>query len=229
ATRTERVHVAPVGFGLRVDLGIAVHLAGGGQEIASVVSLRQPERVERTNAVDLEGVDGMPQVVSGAGRTGEVQDEVNGVIDDERLRDVLPQESEPGVASEMGQVPGRSRQQVVGPNDVPVLSEKMVAEVRAQKPGGSGDQHGRGRSAAGPHTGTRCRTVRGVASPRPRLWYSNPAACIRAGSNRFRPSTMIGVRMSDRIPPRSSERNSSQSVRMTSASAPRAASTADAT
>ena len=110
APQTDRVDVAPVRFRLRVDLGIAIHLTGGSQEVAGLVCLGEPERVQRADAVDLEGVDRVPQVVPGAGRTGEVQDESDGVVDDERLRDVLPLEPEPGVAGQVGQVPGRPRQ-----------------------------------------------------------------------------------------------------------------------
>src|SRR5207253_3016766 len=148
APRTDRVDVAPVRFRLRVDLGIAVHLAGGGDQVSRPVRLGDAERVQGADAIDLEGVNGMPQIVPGAGGTGEMQDEVDGIVDDEWLRDVVPQEPEPG-------------------------------------------------------------------------------AWTCAGSKRFRPSTMIGVRMRDRIWPRSRDRNSFQSVRMRSAWASRAASRAD--
>ena len=131
------------------------------------MGLGEPERVQRADAVDLEGVDRVPQVVPWAGRTCEVQDEVDGVVDDERLRDVLPLEPEPGVAGQVGQVAGRPSQEVVDRHDVPVPPEKIVAEVRAEEPGGAGDQDGRGRSAARAHT--RARSARSGASPRPRL------------------------------------------------------------
>ena len=169
APRTDRVDVAPVRFRLRVDLGIAVHLAGGGDQVSRPVRLGDAERVQGADAIDLEGVNGMPQIVPGAGGTGEMQDEVDGIVDDEWLRDVVPQEPEPGVGSQVCQVRGRPRQQVVDPDDMPVSLQEIVAEVRAEEPGGSGDQHGRGGWAADAHTYTRFGSTRRVASPRPRL------------------------------------------------------------
>ena len=43
ASRADRVHVAPVLLGLRVDLRVAVDLAGGGEQEAGPVGLGQPE------------------------------------------------------------------------------------------------------------------------------------------------------------------------------------------
>src|SRR5439155_19517068 len=123
----------------------------------------------RADAIDLQGVDGMPQVIAGAGGTGEVQDEIDGIVDDERLRRILAQEAEPGVAGQVGQVPGRSRQQAVDPHDVPVTLPEIVTEVRAEKPGGTGDEHGGGRSAARAHARTRSGSACNEESPRPRL------------------------------------------------------------
>src|SRR3989442_1723798 len=96
-----------------------------------------------------------------------MQDEVDGIVDDEWLRDVVPQEPEPGVGSQVVEVRGRPRQQVVDPDDMPVSLQEIVAEVRAEEPGGSGDQHGRGGWAADAHTYTRFGSTRRVASPRP--------------------------------------------------------------
>ena len=169
APRTDRVDVAPVRFGLRVDLGIAVHLTGRGQQVSRLTRLGEPERAQGADAIDLEGMDRIPQVVSGAGGTGEVQDEIDGIVDDERPRHVLPQEPEPTVAAQMGQVSGRPREQAVDPQDAPVPRQKIVAQVRAEESGRPRDQHGRRRSALVGHTRSRCGSARGATSPRPRL------------------------------------------------------------
>src|SRR2546427_2582449 len=136
-----------VRFGLRMDLGIAVHLTGGGEQVSHLTRLGEPERAQGADAIVLEGMDRIPKVVSGAGGTGEVQDEIDGIVDDERPRDVLAQEPEPAVATQMGQVSGRSREQAVDPQDAPVPRQEMVAQVRAEEPGRPRDQHGRRRSA----------------------------------------------------------------------------------
>ena len=61
-----RVHMSPIRFGLRVDLGVSVHLARGGEHVTGVVRVRERERVGCPHAIDLEGLDGMPQVVARA-------------------------------------------------------------------------------------------------------------------------------------------------------------------
>ena len=73
AARTDRVDVAPVGLGLRVDLRVAVDLAGRGQEEAGVLGLGQAERVVRAEAADLQRLDRHLEVVLRRGRAGEVQ------------------------------------------------------------------------------------------------------------------------------------------------------------
>src|SRR5215210_2223026 len=63
AARPDRVDVAPVALGLRVDLRIAVHLARRGEEEARALELGEPERVVRAVRADLERVQRLPQVV----------------------------------------------------------------------------------------------------------------------------------------------------------------------
>ena len=68
APGADRVDVAPVGLGLRVDERVAVHLAGRGQEEAGALVLGQAERVVGAEAADLQGLDGDP--VKSAGEAG---------------------------------------------------------------------------------------------------------------------------------------------------------------
>ena len=66
AARADRVDVAPVALGLRVDLRVAVDLGGRGGQEARAVLLGQPERVVRAVGADLERVQRQPQVVDRA-------------------------------------------------------------------------------------------------------------------------------------------------------------------
>ena len=63
AARADRVDVAPVVLGLRVDLRVAVDLARRRQQEAGAVRLGQPERVMRAVRADLQRVQRQAQVV----------------------------------------------------------------------------------------------------------------------------------------------------------------------
>ena len=75
--RADRVDVAPVVLLLRVDLGVAVDLAGRGDQEAGALELGDPEHVVGAVGADLERVQRQPQVVDRARRRGEVVDEVD--------------------------------------------------------------------------------------------------------------------------------------------------------
>ena len=96
AARADRVHVAPVGLGLRMDLRVAVDLGRRGDQEARAVLLGQPERVVGAVGADLERVQRQPQVVDRRGRRGEVVDEVDRLVDEERLDDVRVQTTNSG-------------------------------------------------------------------------------------------------------------------------------------
>ena len=94
AARADRVDVAPVGLRLGVDLRVAVDLGGGGEQEAGALELRQAEHVVGAVGADLERVQRQAQVVDRAGRRGEVVDEVDRLVDVERLGQVVLQEGE---------------------------------------------------------------------------------------------------------------------------------------
>ena len=130
-----------------MDLRFAVDLTGGGEHETRAVRLRQSERVDGTDAIDLQRLDRIAQVVSRARRRCEVQDHVDSAFDVERLRDIPPKESEASVSFEVGEVARDSGEKVVNPDDLPAARQEVVAQMRAEKSGGSGDRHGRGRRA----------------------------------------------------------------------------------
>ncbi len=75
--RADGIDVAPVGLDLGMDLGIAVALRGGGVEIAGAVFAGEVEGVDGAGGADEQGLDAEAGVVDGAGRRGEVEDEVD--------------------------------------------------------------------------------------------------------------------------------------------------------
>ena len=88
AARADRVDVAPVVLLLRMDLGVAVDLAGRGDQEAGALPLGDAEHVVGAVGADLERVQRQPQVVDRARRRGEVVDEVD-VLGDRRRSSVM--------------------------------------------------------------------------------------------------------------------------------------------
>ena len=66
AARPDRVDVAPVALGLRVDQRIAVDLRGRGEQEARPLGLGEPERVVGAERADLERLDRQLEVVDRA-------------------------------------------------------------------------------------------------------------------------------------------------------------------
>lgn len=73
---TVGVHVAPVGFDLRMDGGITVDLGGRRLEEAGAAPASEFQRIVRAVGVDHERFDGIAIVSARAGGTGEVVDAV---------------------------------------------------------------------------------------------------------------------------------------------------------
>ena len=63
----DRIDVAPVGFGLGMDQGIAVDLGGGGEQEAGLLGPGQPEHVVGAQRPHLEGVNGVTLVIDRRG------------------------------------------------------------------------------------------------------------------------------------------------------------------
>ena len=149
--RADRVHVAPVGLGLRVDLRIAVHLARRGEQEPGPVHLRQSERVVRPVRADLERLQREPQVVDRARGAREVVDEVEGLGELHVVREVLRQKGE-GVAPQVLDVRQGPRLEVVEADDAVTLREQRLTEVRAEKTRAAGHEGGRHRARSYPPT-----------------------------------------------------------------------------
>ena len=141
AARADRVDVAPVALRLRVDLRVAVDLGGRRGQEARAVVLGQPERVVRAVGADLERVQRQPQVVDRRGGRGEVVDEVDRLVDEERLDDVLVEQDEIGRADVLDVEEGAGLD-VVDADHPMSASEELIAEVRAQKTGPTRNQAG---------------------------------------------------------------------------------------
>src|SRR5262249_16834055 len=124
---TDRVHVTPVGLGLRVLLWVAVDLARRSDEDARVDLARHVEHVER--AVD-RGADGPHRIALVVDRrrgAGEVIDLVD--LDDDGLGDVVADELEATLAEEGLDALARAGEEVVEANDLIAVGEEAPAEM----------------------------------------------------------------------------------------------------
>ena len=88
---------------------------------------------------DLERRERHPEVVVGARERREVVDEVDRVVDEDRLRDVVRDEPE-RVVMDVLDVRQRAADEVVDADDPLAALEEVVAEVRAEEAGSAGHE-----------------------------------------------------------------------------------------
>src|SRR5579872_4773780 len=89
ASDPDRVDIAQIVLGLWMDERIAVDLRRGSQEEPCSLRPRQPERLVRTERVDLQDLDRLGREVDRTGRRCEMKDEVYGTVDIEIVGDVV--------------------------------------------------------------------------------------------------------------------------------------------
>jgi len=181
AARANRVYVAPVVFGLRVDQGIAVHFRGRSQEKARPLVLGQPQGLVGAQRADFQGLDGQLQVVNGTGRRRKVPHIIHPRIQEKKLGHVLLDELEAGISSQVRDVIHRAGDKIVNPDDLVSARQQPVCEVRPKEAGGAGDDRdrpgARERFAALFHNNLSA-AVSGRLTWRPRR-TARPAGCRR--------------------------------------------------
>src|ERR1700678_1479897 len=102
-TRSSRIHVSPVGFDLRMNLGIAIALRGRCMKIASVMSPRYIERIQCPRRTHQKRLHSQPSVIHRACGRSEVEDVIYCAYI-ERLTDILSNKLELRFVSEMSQI-----------------------------------------------------------------------------------------------------------------------------
>ena len=122
-----------------MDLGVAVHLGGRGEQEAGLLLLGQAEGVEGADGADLEGLDRQREVVDRARRAREVQDQVDVTDHVDVVGDVDPDEAEAVVPDEVGEVVDRPRGEVVEGDDLVTTGDQSLAQVGPEEPGPAGD------------------------------------------------------------------------------------------
>ena len=137
--RADGIHVAPVGFFLRMLQRIAVALGSGRDEIFRAVFVRDVERVKSSERADFQRGDAVNGVVDGTGGAGEVKNVID-VAHVEGFANVFFYKLETRIILQMGEVGAAAGEQVVDDNDAPAFGEQGIAEMGSEKSGAAGDQ-----------------------------------------------------------------------------------------
>ena len=138
AARADRVHVAPVALGLRVHLGIAVHLGRRRLQDARLHALGEAQHVDRAVHARLRRLHRVELVVDRRGGARQVEDLVD--LDVERERHVVAHQLEARVAQEVRDVALGPREEVVDAKDVVAALDEPFAKMRAEEAGAPGHQ-----------------------------------------------------------------------------------------
>ena len=87
---------------------------------------------------DFQGLNWQFEVVDGTGGRGEMPNVIDGAIEEDKFGNVLLDEFEVGVATEMGDVVDATGDEVVDADDFVTAGEEEVAEVGAEEASGAG-------------------------------------------------------------------------------------------
>jgi hypothetical protein len=137
--RTDRVDMAPIIFGLRMDARVAVDLGGRGLQDLGLYPLGKAQHVDRAVHAGLGGLHRIVLVMHGRGRTGEIVDLIDFEIN--RKRDVVPDQFEALVAEKMFDVALGASEKIIKAEHIGAAGQQAFAEMRTEKTRSSGHQN----------------------------------------------------------------------------------------
>ena len=126
-------------FPFWMNEGIAVDLRGGGDEEARALVLRQAERLVRAERADFERLDGEFEVIHRAGGRGEMPDEIHRLLEEDELSDILLNELEGRVPTEVSNVLDAAGDEVIQADDPVAARQQKVGQMRAEEASGTSD------------------------------------------------------------------------------------------
>ena len=180
---------------------VTIDFAGGSEKKARSIGTGEIKRVPCAYRTDLERLHWMREVVSHTGRTCEVKNRVHRSGNRDPVDHVVFDEAESRQSSKLGDVLASARKEVIDRDNFPATGAQAAAEVKSEEPSPTGDDR--------------------TGHQQPTPWYENPRRRMAAGSSMLRAST---IARGDTIVPatlaKSSQRNSSHSVRRASKEAP---------
>jgi len=137
--QADRVHMAPVPFGLRVHGGIAVYLARRGLKNSHAQPLCEAKHVDCAVHAGLDRLHGIMLIVDRACRTGEIENLVD--LDVQREADIVTQDFEAGIGEQMRDIAAGAREKIVGADDLVSRSEQDLAKMAADESCAAGDEN----------------------------------------------------------------------------------------
>jgi len=139
----DRIDVAPVAFGLRMLLRVAIDFAGRGQQDARVDPLGQAQHVDRAHHAGLDGLDRIVLVMDRRGGTRQMENTID--LEQDRLDDIVTHQLEIAAVDQMADVGALAAEKVVQADDfVPVL-EQPFTKMRPEKSCSTGYQRSHAR------------------------------------------------------------------------------------
>ena len=129
--RADRIDRAAIVLGLRMDLGIAVDFAGRGLQDFRPAAFGHAQHVDRAQHRGLDRLDRVVLIVAGRGGAGEVVDLVD--FQQDRLRDVVPDQLEIRPVEQMGDVRLLAGEKIVEADHVVPVARR--AARRGASPG----------------------------------------------------------------------------------------------
>ena len=139
----DRVHIAPVFLGLRMDGRVAIDLTGGRQQEPRVLFLCQAQSLVCAKCAHFQGLDGHLQVIDRRCGRGEVQDQIQPARHMDEFGHILMEEMKLLMMHEVLDVPDTSGAEVVHAEHIPPVGDVAVAEMGAEESGPTQDQHPR--------------------------------------------------------------------------------------
>ena len=139
-TQPDRIHVAPVLLHLRVDVGVAVNLAGRGLEHLRAEPLGQPEHVDRAVDAGFDRLDRVALVMNRRGGTRQIIDFIDLKV--ERKGHIVADQFEFRVVQQMADVPLAAGVEIIDADHVVAFFEQPFAEMGAEKAAAAGHQNG---------------------------------------------------------------------------------------
>ena len=129
APRADRVDVAPVGLGLRVNERVAVDLRGRGEEETCTLGLGETEAIVRAESADLQDLDRDPLEIGWRRGAGEMHDGVDVARHPHVRADVVFDEREPAPPEQRLDIGDGPGDQIVDRHHLVATVEQRPAEV----------------------------------------------------------------------------------------------------
>jgi hypothetical protein len=137
--RPDRVDIAAIALGLRMQGRVAIDLGGRGLKDPGLEALGEAQHVDRADDAGLGGLHRIELIVDRRGRAGEVVDLVD--LDKQRMGDVVAHRLEMRHPQQRGEIVLAAGEVVVDAQHVVALGNEALAQMRAEKSGAAGDQN----------------------------------------------------------------------------------------